>query len=138
MNELGSFTLGGGGDLPQLAMPNTHIFHFQNHETHFGRCPMLPSPPLNTKHNVYQLCTHDIPSNTKHSVDLYHALTPMSCDVLLQNVMYSCHWSFIQCYIYDECYMCMPTVTPQIPGCLVDNPSTYGIPMSHIMRPIHE
>ena len=29
-------------------------------------------------------------------------------------------------------------VMPQISGCLVDNPSTYGIPMSHIMRPIHE
>ena len=62
---------GGGGDLPQLAMPNTHIFHFQNRETHFRRCPMLPS----------------LPSNTKHSVDLYHALTPMLCDILVHNAM---------------------------------------------------
>ena len=30
------------------------------------------------------------------------------------------------------------TVRPRIPGCLVDNPSTCGIPVSHIMRPIHE
>ena len=69
---------------------------------------MLPSPPLNTKHSVDQPCTHDIPSNTKHSVNIYHALTPMSCDVLVHNEMKSCHCSFIPCYIYDECYMCMP------------------------------
>ena len=105
----GSFILGGGGDLPQLSMPNTHIFHFQNYTTHFGRYPMLPSPPSNTEHSVDQPCTHDIPSNTKRSVDLYHALTPMSCDVLVHNAMQSCHCSFIPCYIYDECYMCMPT-----------------------------
>ena len=80
--NIGSFTL-GGGDLPQLAMPNTHIFHFQNRATNFGRCPMLLSPPSNTKHSVDQPYTHDIPSNTKHSVDLYHALTPMSCDILV-------------------------------------------------------
>ena len=104
--NIGSFTL---RDIyPNLLCP-THIFHFQNRATHFGRCPMLPSPPLNTKHNVNQPCTHDIPSNTKHSVDLYHALTPMSCDVLVHNAMQSCHCSFIPCYIYDECYMCMPT-----------------------------
>ena len=29
-------------------------------------------------------------------------------------------------------------VMPQIPGCSVDNPSTHGIPLSHIKRPIHE
>ena len=29
-------------------------------------------------------------------------------------------------------------VTPQIPGCPIDNPSTHGIPLSHIKRPIHE
>ena len=75
--------------------------------THFRRCPMLLSPPSNTKHSVDQPCTHDIPSNTKHSVDLYHALTPISCDVLVHNAMQSCHFSFIPCYIYDECYMCM-------------------------------
>ena len=28
-----------------------------------------------TKHNVDLPCTHDIPSNTKHSVNLYHVLT---------------------------------------------------------------
>ena len=100
---------GGGGYLFQFAMPNTYIFHFQNRATHFGHCPMLPSPASNTKHNVDQPCTHNIPSNTKHSVDLYHALTPMSCDVLVHNAMQSCHCSFIPCYIYDECYMCMPT-----------------------------
>ena len=46
---------------------------------------MFLSPPSNTKHSVDQPCTHDIPLNTKHNVDLYHALTPMSCDVLVHN-----------------------------------------------------
>ena len=95
---------GWEGSTPTCSAQHTY-FHFQNRATHFGRCPMLPSPPLNTKHSVDQSCTHDIPSNTKHSVDFYHALTPMSCDVLVHNAMQSCHCSFIPCYIYDECYM---------------------------------
>ena len=100
---------GGGGDLPQLSMPNTHIFHFQNCATHFGHCPLLPSPPSNFKHSIDEPCPHDIPSNTKHSVDFYLALTPMPCDVLVHNAMQSCHCLFIPCYIYNESYMCMPT-----------------------------
>ena len=64
--------------LSLLALPNTCIFHFLfllcNHETHFGRCPISLSPPLNTKHIVNLPRTHDIPSNTKHSVVLYHVL----------------------------------------------------------------
>ena len=66
------------GYLSLLVIPNTRIFHFLfllcDHETQFGRCPILPSSP----------------SNTKHSVDLYHALIPMSCDVPYINVM-QCH-----------------------------------------------
>ena len=62
------------GYLSLLSIPNTHIFHFLfllcNRETHFGRCPILPSPPSNAKHSVDLPCTHDILSNTKHSVDL--------------------------------------------------------------------
>ena len=62
------------GYLSLLAIPNTGIFHFLfllcNHETHFGCCPILPSPLSNTKHSVDQPCTHYIPTNTKHSVDL--------------------------------------------------------------------
>ena len=61
--------------LPLLAIPNTRIFHFLfllcNRETHFRCCPILPSPP----------------SNTNHNVNLYHALTPMSCDVPCINAM---------------------------------------------------
>ena len=59
---------GGGGDLPQLTMPNTHIFHFQNRETHFGHCPILLSPPSNTKHSVEDdddACKECKGSNTK-------------------------------------------------------------------------
>ena len=80
--------------LSLLVVPNTHIFHFFfllcDREIHFGRCPILSSPPSNTKHNVDLPCTHDIPSNTKHNVDLYHELTPMSCDVPCINAM-QCH-----------------------------------------------
>ena len=32
----------------------------------------------------------------------------------------------------------MDGVTPRFPGCLVDNPSTRIIPVSHVMRPIQE
>ena len=80
--------------LSLLVVPNTRIFYFLfllcDRETHFGRCPILPSPPSNAKHSVDLPCTHDIPSNTKQSVDLYHALTPMSCNVACINAM--------QCY----------------------------------------
>ena len=118
VNKFGSFTLGGGGgggggggvgSTPSCYAQHTYIyFHFfQNRATHFGRCPMLPSPPSNTKHIVDQPCTYDILSNTKHSVNLYHALTPMSCDVLVHNAMQSCHCLSITCYMYNECYMCI-------------------------------
>ena len=67
------------GYLSLLAIPNTRIFHFIlllcDHETHFGRCPILPSPPSNTKHGVDLPCTHDIPLNTEHIFDHYHVLT---------------------------------------------------------------
>ena len=29
-------------------------------------------------------------------------------------------------------------VTPQIPGCLIDHPLTYGISVSHIMKHVYE
>ena len=86
------------GYLSLLTISNTCIFHILfllcNRETHFGCCPILPSPPLNTKHNVDLPCTHDIPSNTKHNVDLYHTLTPMSCDVPCINAM-QCHCMYL-------------------------------------------
>ena len=74
------------GYLSLLAIPNTRIFHFLfllcNRETHFGRCPILSSSP----------------SNTKHSVDLYHALTPMPCDAPCINAMQD----VITCYIMSH------------------------------------
>ena len=38
----------------------------------------------------------------------------------------------------DGPYWVILLMTPQNRGCLVDNPSTRGIPLSHIKRPIHE
>ena len=51
----------GEGSTPTCYAQHT-FFIFKNRETHFGCCPILPSPP----------------SNTKHSVDCYLELTPMS------------------------------------------------------------
>ena len=86
------------GYLSLLAIPNTRIFHFLfllcDRETHFGRCPILLSPLSNTKHGVDLPCTHDIPLNTKHNFDLYHALTPMSCNVPCINAM-QCHCMYL-------------------------------------------
>ena len=120
LNKFGSFTLEGGGgggggggwrSTPSCYAQHTYIyFHFfQNRATHFGRCPMLPSPPSNTKHSVDQPCTYDIPLNTKHIVDLYHALTSMSCDVFVHMqcnyaIVYLYHATYKVTCIY-ECYM---------------------------------
>ena len=70
------------GYLSLLAIPNTRIFHFFfllcDNETHFGCCPILPSPLSNTKHSVDLPCTLDIPSNTKHSIDTVSISTMLS------------------------------------------------------------
>ena len=70
------------GYLSLLAIPNTRIFHFLfllcDRETQFGCCPILTSPP----------------SNTKHSVNLSHALISMSCDVPCINAM-QCHCMYL-------------------------------------------
>ena len=87
------------GYLSLLAIPNTHIFHFLfllcNRETHFGCCPILPSPPSNAKHNVDLPCTHDIPSNTKHNVDLptmhshsFNVMSPCICNARFHCMLY--------------------------------------------------
>ena len=96
------------GYLSLFAIPNTCIFHFLfllcNRETHFGRCPILPSPPSNTKHSVDLPCTHDIPSNTKHSVDLptmhshpFNAMSPCICNARCHCMLYH-----VTCIIYMD------------------------------------
>ena len=93
-----------GGIYPSLLYP-TRIFHFIflvcNRETHFGRCPILPSPPSNTKHSVDLPCTHDIPSNTKHSVDLptmqSHPFNAMS--LCICNSRWHCMLYHVTCII---------------------------------------
>ena len=89
-----------------ITIPNTRIFHFFfllcDRETHFGRCSILLSSPSNIKHSVDLPCTHDIPLNTKHCVDLYHALTSMSCDVPCINAM-SLHVSHATCTMNATC-----------------------------------
>ena len=73
----------------------------------------------NTKCSVdYQPCTHDIPSNTKHSVDLYHAPTPMLCDVL---VHMQCNYAIV--YSYHAIY-----IMRAICSCLL----MHHLPMHHL------
>ena len=48
------------------------------------------------------ICILGVPSNPKHKVDHFHALTPMSCDALCINAMQvSLH--VISCYMYATC-----------------------------------
>ena len=50
------------------------------------------------------ICILDVPSNPKHKVDHFHALTPMSCDAPYINAMQvSLH--VISCYMYATCHM---------------------------------
>ena len=50
------------------------------------------------------ICILDIPSNPKHRVDHFHALTPMSCDAPCINAMQvSLH--VLSCYMYATCHM---------------------------------
>ena len=84
----GSFTR--GGVYPCLLLLDTYFhFHVSNHAT------LLDFVQL---YRVHQ-------SITKHSVDSYHALTPMSCDVPVHKCNAMCHYMSIPCHIYDECYM---------------------------------
>ena len=102
----GSFTL--GGSTPTCYVQHT-IFIFKTVRLILNVVPCYRAHHRTPNIVSIKPCTHDIASNTKHSVNLYHALTPMSCYVLVHNAMQSCHCTFIPCYIYDECYMCIPT-----------------------------
>ena len=79
------------GYLSLFARPNTRIFHFFfllcNRETRFGRCPILLSPPSNTKHSVDLPCTH-----THVMRCLVHKCNAMPLHV-------------ISCHMHNECYM---------------------------------
>ena len=85
---IGSFTR--GGVYPYLLLPDTYFqFHVSN------RATLLDFVQW---YRVHQ-------SITKHSVDSYHALTPMSCNVFVHKCNVMRHCMSIPCHIYDECYM---------------------------------
>ena len=44
-------------------------------------------------------------SITKHNIDSYHALTPMSCDIPVHKCNAIRHCMSIPCHVYIECYM---------------------------------
>ena len=71
------------GYLSLFTIPNTRIFHFLfllcNRKTHVGRCPILPSPPSNTKRNV------DLP--TMHSYPFY-AMSLCKCNARCHCMLY--------------------------------------------------
>ena len=50
------------------------------------------------------ICILDVPSNPKHKVDHFHALTPMSCDASCINAM-QVSLNVISCYMYATCHM---------------------------------
>ena len=69
------------GYLSLLSIPNTRIFHFLfllcDRETHFGHCPILPSPQLNTKQCRSTMYSgHTIEHQTQCRFT-NHALTPI-------------------------------------------------------------
>ena len=85
---IGSFTR--RGVYPFLLLPDTYFhFYVSNRATLLG---------FVQRYQVHQLIT-------KHSVDSYHALTPMSCDVPVHKCKAMHHCMSISCHIYDECYM---------------------------------
>ena len=78
------------GVYPCLLLPDTYFhFHVRNHATLLDFVQW---------YRVHQ-------SITKHSVDSYHALTPMSCDVPMHKCNAMRHCMSIPCHIYDESYM---------------------------------
>ena len=79
----GSFTR--GGIYPCLLLPDTYF--------HFYVCNRATLLDVVQRYRVYQ-------SITKHSVDSYHVLTPMSCDVPVHNAMQCattclCHATYV-------------------------------------------
>ena len=75
------------GYISLLAITYHTFFHVMQSCDSIKRRPTVPSPP----------------SNTKHSVDPYHAL--MSCDVPVHICNAMRHCVPIPCNMYNECYM---------------------------------
>ena len=84
----GSFTRGGVYSCLLLLETYFH-FHVRN------RATLLD---FVQRYRIHQ-------SITKHGVDSYYALTPMSCDVPVHKCNVMRHCMSIPCHIYDECYM---------------------------------
>ena len=77
------------GYLSLLAIIHHTFFHVMQPRDSIRSRPMVPI----------------LPSNTKHSVDPYDALTPMSCDVPVYKCNVRRHCMPIPCHMYNECYM---------------------------------
>ena len=79
-----------GGVYPCLLLLDTYFhFHVSNRTTLLDFVQRYP---------VHQ-------SITKHSIDSYHALIPISCDVPVHKCNAMHHYKSITCHIYDEWYM---------------------------------
>ena len=75
--------------LSLLAITHQKFFCVMQPCHSIGRRPTVSSPP----------------SNTKRSVDPYHTLIPMSCDVPMHKCNAMRHCMPIPCHMYNECYM---------------------------------
>ena len=79
------------GQPPRSTVDNLRCILWSVSEKYYGQSPKI-------------ICILDVPTNPKHKVDPFHALTPMSCNALCINAMQvSLH--VISCYMYATCHM---------------------------------
>ena len=106
------------GCLSLLAMPNTRIFYFLfllcDREAHFGRCPILPSLPSNTKLSVDLLTMHSHP---------FYAMSQRICNARCHCMLYhvtctmNATWKTLLMYISNASWtiitMCIQLISIQ-------------------------
>ena len=101
------------GQPPRSTVDNLRYVLWSVSEKYYGQSPKTTSSyEVGTGSDIYIysgqspriICILDVPSNPKHMVDHFHALTPMSCDASCINAMQvSLH--VISCYMYVTCHM---------------------------------
>ena len=79
------------GQPPRSTVDNLRYILWSVYEKYYGQYLII-------------ICILNVPSNPKHRVDHFHALTPMSCGAPCNNrIQVSLH--VIPCYMYVMCHM---------------------------------
>ena len=102
------------GQPPRSTVDNLRYVLWSVSEKYCGQSPKTTSfYEVGTGSDIYIyiygqspriICILNVPSNPKHRVDHFHALTPMSCDAPCINAMQvSLH--VISCYMYATCHI---------------------------------